>query len=118
MLSYVVAHGSFSHTFNNNENNQSYMDISLSLYVFTKICHYVLSAFYQSHALEFLCYKFLCSKHLLLFLSCVFPFLSFDTTLTSLSCVFSYSCVFHSSVPNKPSILTRVLAKLEEPTYI
>jgi hypothetical protein len=73
------------------------MDISLSLYVFTKICHYVLSAFYQSYALEFLCYKFLCSKHLLLFLSCVFPFLGFDTTITS------YSYVFHSSVPNRPS---------------
>jgi len=107
MLPYVVPQGSFSHPLNKNKNNQSYMGISLSLYVFTKIYHYVLSAFYQSYALEFLCYKFLCSKHLLLFLSCVFPFLSFATTLTFLSCIFFYSNVFHSLVPNRPSLTSR-----------
>ena len=115
MLPYVVPQGSFSHPLNKNKNNQSYMGISLSLYVFTKIYHYVLSAFYQSYALKFLCYKFLCSKHLLLFLSCVFLSLVLPLHSPSFPAFFSIPMFsipsFQTGLPSRADARRSPLAK-------
>lgn len=53
---------------------------------------------------KFLCSKFLCSKHLSLLLSCAFPILCFHTLFLSLFSVSYHSCIFNSSVPNRPLV--------------